>query len=49
MIRCSFAKILLTGQQGDIIYNSFVNNPVELKTDTNKVINVKVTDSKEIL
>jgi len=47
-LESSFAKILLTGQQGDVIYNSFVNNPVEFDKPIPTIsdINVKVTDSK---
>ena len=43
-----FAKILLSGSQGDIIYNSFVNSPVEfnIPIPTISELNVKVTDSK---
>jgi hypothetical protein len=44
----SFAKILLSGKQGDIIYNSFVNNPVEFEKPITTLsdVNIKVTDSK---
>ena len=47
-LESSFAKILLTGQQGDVIYNSFVNNPLEFDKPVPTIsdINVKVTDSK---
>lgn len=47
-LNSSFAKILLTGQQGDVLYNSFVNNPVEFEKPIPTIsdINVKVTDSK---
>lgn len=43
-----FAKILLAGTQGDVIFNSFVNNPVEFEVplSTLSEINVKVTDSQ---
>ncbi len=42
-----FAKILLPGTQGDIMFNSFVNNPVEFETPipTLSELNIKVTDS----
>ena len=43
-----FAKILLSGSQGDIIYNSFVNSPIEfdIPIPTISDLNVKITDSK---
>ena len=43
-----FAKILLAGTQGDIIYNSFVNSPIEFDTPipTISELNIKITDSK---
>lgn len=43
-----FAKILLSGSQGDIIYNSFVNSPLEfdLPIPTISELNIKVTDPK---
>ena len=42
-----FAKILLTGTQGDIIYNSFVNSPIEFEIPIPTIsdISIKVTDS----
>jgi hypothetical protein len=41
-----FAKILLAGSQGDIIYNSFVNSPIEFDTPipTLSELNIKITD-----
>lgn len=43
-----FAKVLLTGTQGDVIYNSFVNSPVEFEIPIPTIsdINVKITNSK---
>jgi len=43
-----FAKILLAGTQGDIIYNSFVNSPIEFDVPIPTVseLNIKITDSK---
>ena len=43
-----FAKILLTGTQGDIIYNSFVNSPIEfdIPVPTISDISIKVTNSR---
>jgi len=43
-----FAKILLSGSQGDTIYNSFVNSPLEFDVPipTISELNVKVTDPK---
>ena len=42
-----FAKILLSGSHGDIIYNSFVNSPIEFNKPIPTIsdINIKVTDS----
>ena len=42
-----FAKILLPGVQGDIVFNSFVNNPVELDLPipTLSELNIKITDN----
>ena len=42
----SFAKILLPGIQGEIVFNSYVNNPVEpeLPIPTLSELNVRVTD-----
>ena len=41
-----FAKILLAGSQGDIIYNSFVNSPIEfdIPIPTISELNIKITD-----
>lgn len=43
-----FAKILLSGSHGDIIYNSFVNSPIEFDKPIPTIsdITIKVTDSK---
>lgn len=42
----SFAKILLPGVQGEIVFNSYVNNPVEpeLPIPTLSELNIKITD-----
>jgi len=47
-IESCFAKVLLTGTQGDVIYNSFVNSPIEFEVPIPTIsdINVKITDSK---
>ena len=43
-----FAKILLPGTQGDVIYNSFVNSPIEfdIPVPTISDISIKITNSK---
>ena len=42
----SFAKILLPGVQGEIVFNSYVNNPVEpeLPIPTLSELNIRITD-----
>ena len=42
-----FCKILLPGVQGDVVFNSFVNNPVELDLPipTLSELNIKITDN----
>lgn len=44
----SFAKILLPGVQGEIVFNSYVNNPVEpeLPIPTLSELNIRITDSQ---
>ena len=47
-IESCFAKVLLPGTQGNIIYNSFVNSPIEfdIPIPTISDISVKITNSK---